>query len=435
MSDLRTFCYQSSNGIMRGLAQELRILPGRHYRPTGNNSARVMSLRLAGVNPHYLAKIGGMTDQLTMFAGLDDKHKVRIGWQGPNILIEIPKPPQYWKQVTIDSLEQRHYIKRGPVATLGLGLQDEPKRLDFSEAVDPHVMISGQTGSGKTVTQKLIAWNLIKNMSPDEAKVIIFDVATSGYEWGDFNNVAHLAHPVITEIEEADKALVWATLEIGQRGVSKRTTPKIFFVVDELKSLIEESKVAGKCLDKIAAEGRKFGLHLVLATQYPQINLLNGLSALKRNTNTRLCGRVDNAAASVNALGIPKAGAECLQGHGDFLLKNMAGLSRLTVAHIQARHIEDLPRVEVVKQLELPFDDVVNNGPSNYRQPDELEPEQVAVALFNPMGINRLGKELGIGSTKATRVKVFADGIRQWAINSGPESKQYCFLTNDWIEV
>lgn len=434
MSDLRAFCYQSSQGIMKGLAQELHILPGRHYRPTGNNSARVNTLKLVGVNPHYLGKISGMTDQLTMFAGLDDKHKVRIGWQGPNILIEIPKPPSLWKQVTIEAMEQKRQIRKGPIATIGLGLQDDPKRLNFNEAVDPHVMISGQTGSGKTVTQKVIAWNLAKNMDSSEGQLIIFDVVTSGYEWSEFGNVANLAHPIVTDIEVANQVLTWATLEIRQRGLTRRITPKIFFVIDELKSLIQDSKIAGQCLDKIAAEGRKFGLHLILATQYPHINLLNGLSGLKRNVNTRLCGRVDDAGASSNALGIPKAGAECLQGNGDFLLKNMTGLSRLTVAHIQNSHIANLPRVETVKQLELPFDDVVNNGPPAYRQPDELEPDQIALALFNPMGINRLGKELGIGSTKATRVKAFADGIRQWAIDNGP-TKQYCFITNDWIEV
>ena len=269
MKNLKQFCYQTSHGVMRGLAQELHIVPGKHYRPTGNNSARVNTLKLSGVNPHYLSRITGMQNELTMFAGLDDKHKVRIGWQGSNILIEIPKPAQYWKQITIETMEQRHYIKRGPIATIGLGLQDEPKRIDFNEAIDPHIMISGQTGSGKTVSQKLIAWNLIKNMPVDEAKIIIFDVATNGYEWDDFNNVANLAHPVITDIATADKVLTWATLEIGQRGMDKRNTPKIFFIVDELKALVEESNIAGVCLDRIAAEGRKFGLHLIMATQYP----------------------------------------------------------------------------------------------------------------------------------------------------------------------
>jgi DNA segregation ATPase FtsK/SpoIIIE-like protein len=433
--NLKQFCYQSSYGVMRGLAQELNIVPGRHYRPSGNNAARVNTLKLAGVNPHYLAKITGMQNELTMFAGLDDKHKVRIGWQGSNILIEIPKPPPLWKQVTIEAMTRCRLIKRGPIATIGLGLQDEPKRINFDVAVDPHIMISGQTGSGKTVSQKLIAWNLIKNMSQDEAKILIFDVATSGFEWDDFNNVASLAHPVVTDTATADKILTWASLEIGQRGMSKRTTPKIFFIVDELKALIEDSKVAGKLLDKIAGEGRKFGMHLILATQYPQINLMKGLSALKRNTNTRLCGRVDNAESSSNALGIPRAGAEHLQGYGDFLLKNIDGLSRLTVAHIQKSHIEALPRVENVPRINFPHMDAVNSGPPVTRQPEPLEPEQVAVALFEPMSINKLQKRLGVGGSRATRVKRFADGIRQWAKDSGSKSQTYNFLSNDWTEV
>ena len=93
--NLKQFCYQSSYGVMRGLAQELKLQPNRHYRPSGYNSARVMTLKLAGVNPHYLPRIQTLNNQLTMWAGLDDKSKVRIGWQGHNILIEIPKPAKF----------------------------------------------------------------------------------------------------------------------------------------------------------------------------------------------------------------------------------------------------------------------------------------------------------------------------------------------------
>lgn len=432
MSDLQRFCYQSGYGIIRGLAQELNIYPARHYRPSGHNSARVMSLKLAGVNPHYLSKITSMTDELTMFAGLDDKHRVRIGWQGPNILIEIPKPASLWKQVTIETMEQRHYIKKGLIATIGVGLQDEPKRIDFKEKAMAHVFITGQTRSGKTNSQRLVAWNLARNISPDESKLIIFDVAKKGFNWSDFGNVANLAHPIITELDEADKALAWASQEIDRRGAERYTQPRVFFMIDELKALIEDSELATKYLARIAAVGGEFGLHLILSTQYPQINMI-GSAELKRNVTTRLCGKVDDAGAATNALGLKNTGAELLQGYGDFLLRDFDGLSRLTVAKVEDRHIATLDRKETTERLELPELDQVYSGPPVTRQPDQLEPEQVALALFRPMGINKLGKELGIGSTKAGRVKRFADGIRQWAKNNGP-TQQYCFVTNEFVE-
>lgn len=417
MNELRTFCYTASQRVMAGLAQELKIAPGAHYRPAGYNAARVLSLRLVGINPHYLPKIRTMHHELTMWAGLSDRTPVRIGQDGQAVIIEIPKPGRFWKQVTIEDLEQRHFIRRGLIATLGLGLQDEPKRVNFQEPAMAHAFITGQTRSGKTNAQRLIAWNLAHNTGPDDARLLIFDVAKRGYRWADFANVAHLAHPVIVDLAEADRVLSWLTLEIDRRADERRITPRLFILIDELKALADDSKVAADYLARIASTGGEFGLHLVLSTQYPQIKLL-GSAELKRNVTTRLCGRVDDAQAAANALGIPDTGAEALQGYGDFLLRDMAGLSRLTVAHLQEKHVAGLSRAETGR-LELPDSDVVNDGPRPRNEPIAPEPEEVALALFEPMGINKLARQLSTGNNRATRIKEFADRIRQWAKEHG----------------
>lgn len=415
MSELKTFCYQSSQRVMVGLAQELKIQPGQHYRPAGYNSARVMSLRLVGLNPHYLKQVRAMQSQLTMWAGLSDKHPVRIGQDGQAVIVEIPKPGPLWAQVTIEQLEQRHFIHRGPVATIGLGLQDEPKRVNFSEPAMAHVFITGQTRSGKTNTERLIAWNLAHNTTPEDARLLVFDVVKRGYKWADFSNVAHLAHPVITDVNEADRVLCWLTQEIERRATERRIKPRFFILVDELKALIDDSKVAEGYLSRIASVGGEFGLHLILSTQYPQIQML-GSAELKRNVTTRLCGKVDDAGAAANALGIADSGAETLQGYGDFLLKDFTGLSRLTVAHLLEKQVSELPRADVGR-LELPDLDDVNNGPRN--QPIPPEPEEIALALFSPMGINKLARELKTGNNRATRIKEYADRIKVWAIANG----------------
>ena len=419
--ELKQFCYHTSQRVMMGLGQELKIHPNVHYRPAGYNTARVLSLRLVGVNPHYLAKISGMRNELTMWAGLNDKNRVRIGWDGQGIIVEIPKPPRFWQKVTIEQLESRRYLRRGMVATLGLGLQDEPRRINFQEATTAHVLISGLTRSGKTNTQRLIAWNLARNCSPEAVKLLIFDVAKKGHRWSDFNNVAHLAHPLITDVTEADGVLSWLIREIEQRGDQRRDTPRIFIVIDELKALIDDSPLAADYLGRLAAIGAEFGLHMVLATQYPQIKML-GNAELKRNLSTRLCGKVDSADAAANALGLPDTGAESLQGYGDFLLRDFSGLFRLTVAKLDAKHMGQLLRAQVTP-LDLPADSQayreLGEKPQPRNKPEPLEPEQVALALFEPMGINRLAKRLGIGSTKASRVKKFAEDIRYWALSHG----------------
>lgn len=421
MNELKQFCYTTSQRVMTGLAQELQIYPSVHYRPAGYNTARVLSLRLVGVNPHYLPKIRGMQLPLTMWAGLSDKQRVRIGWDGQGIIIEIPKPPHFWQPVTIEQLEQRHYLRRGIIATLGLGLQDEPRRINFQEATTAHVLISGLTRSGKTNTQRLIAWNLARNAGPEESRLLIFDVAKQGHRWSDFTRVAHLAHPIITHVEEADRVLAWLAREIHRRGAQSRTSPRLFVLIDELKALIDDSMLAADHLARLAATGAEFGLHLVLATQYPQIKML-GSAELKRNLSIRLCGKVDSADAATNALGLPDTGAESLQGYGDFLLRDFNGLFRLTVAQLEHRHVESLPHSEP-QSLDLPdlaeAHEEVPDPPRPRSEPEPLEPEQVALALFEPMGINRLAYRLSIGSTKAKRVQQFAADIRRWALANG----------------
>jgi len=431
MNDLRDWSYSASSRVMAGLAQELSIIPNQHYRPAGYNASRVLSLRLAGINPHYLPKVKMLQKQLTMWAGLSDEYKIRVGHDAHAVLIEIPKPKRHWTQVTIEQLQQRHFLRRGAMATLGLGLQDEPKRLVFTDPGIAHVFITGQTRSGKTNAERLIGWNLAHNTSPDEARLIIFDVVKKGSNWNDFGNVAHLAHPLITGLAEANRVLAWACQEIERRAVERYKSPRLFLLVDELKALLDDSAVATGYLSRIASIGGEFGMHLVLSTQYPQISAL-GSSDLKRNVTTRLCGRVDDAQAAANALGVPDSGAETLGGYGDFLLKDIESLTRLTVAHLTPEHVLALPRAEV-QPLDLPDDDTTNGGSRPVTQPDPLEPEHVALALFEPAGIGKLAKTLGIGKTKATRVKQFADSIRQWAIDHGHST---CHLVNnDFIQL
>jgi hypothetical protein len=108
MSELKQFCYSASNRIMAGLAQELKVQPGVSYRPTGYNASRVLSLRLVGLNPHYLKQIKTMQHELTLWAGLSDEYQVRIGHDTHAVVIEVPKPKIYWKQVTIEQLEEKH---------------------------------------------------------------------------------------------------------------------------------------------------------------------------------------------------------------------------------------------------------------------------------------------------------------------------------------
>jgi DNA segregation ATPase FtsK/SpoIIIE-like protein len=422
--ELNDFCNKAAMQIANGLATELGIVyvhkdesTGKdrgHYWLRGYSTSRVLSVRLVGIEPSYLPKVKRMQKQLTLWAGLSDEYQVRIGHDEHAILIEVPKPKTFWDKVTIEDLESKNFIRKGAVATLGLGLMDNPIRVNFSNPATAHVFITGQTRSGKTNSEKLIAWNIARNMEPDKAKVLLLDVAKRGYNWTDFNNVSNLLHPVITDIETGDKVLAWLNQEIERRASKRYLEPKIFILIDELKALVDDSKVATDYLSRIASVGGEFGLHLILSTQYSQIQMLKS-AELKRNVTTRLCGKVDSADAASNALGIKDSGAETLGGYGDFLLKDADNLARLTVAKIEAKHIEALERAEIVS-LDLPEMDAVNNGPN----PDPLQPEMVALALFEPeLSYGKFAKHFNIGTHKVKRIKEFADSMRAWAIENG----------------
>lgn len=424
---LKQFCYRASYRVMQGLQQEIGLRPGTHYQARGKNSARVLTLLLQGLNPHYLNQVMAMQDQLGMWAGLDrNKQRIRVSYQGTTVLVEIPKPMSFWAQITLERLEQQRAFRRGPVITLGEDLYSRPCRVDFKEAAIAHMFITGQTRSGKTNAQQLVVWNLVHNTNPGEAGLLIFDVAKGGHRWREFDQVTHLMHPVVTEVREAEQAITWLAGQINARKNAPAGTrfQKIFIVIDELKALIDDSDLAAPGLARLASVGGEFGLHLIAATQYPQIKML-GSAELKRNITTRLCGKVDDGAAAVNALGISESGAERLQGYGDFLLKDFDGLSRLTVAHVQPHHITALPRSEARR---LPLDDEPlpdqapepTSHPSH--QPDPLDPRMVAVELLEgPYGIQKLRRVLreydygSPGIKKLRRVKEFAADIRAWA--------------------
>ena len=106
------------------------------------------------------------------------------------------------------------------------------------------------------------------------------------------------------------------------------------------------------------------------------------------------------------------------------MLRDFSGLSRLTVAHIQDKHIEQLGRGNS-QILDLPDSDTVNNGPTQ-RKPDNLEPSHVAMALCEPnLSYNKFAQTFSIGTHKVKRVKNFADNIRQWAIEHGYDSVSF----------
>ncbi len=198
----------------------------------------------------------------------------------------------------------------------------------------PHLLIAGATGAGKSVSMNALLISLLYQNAPHELKFILVD--PKRVELMPYNGIPHLLTPVITESEKALQALRWALAEMGRRlhrfsetGVrnlaeynakqdnEEKMLPRIVIVIDELADLMmrQHRKDTETMIARIAQMARAVGMHLIIATQRPSVDVITGL--IKANIPTRIAFRVVSAVDSRTILdGI---GAEDLLGKGDML--------------------------------------------------------------------------------------------------------------------
>jgi S-DNA-T family DNA segregation ATPase FtsK/SpoIIIE len=244
--------------------------------------------------------------------------------------IEVPNhAAQYVTLRTMLSSEQMKKHKSKLAVALGIDVAGNPVIADIAKM--PHVLIAGSTGSGKSVAVNTFLCSILFRASPAEVKFILVDpkrVELTGY-----NNIPHLLAPVIVEPNKVVSALKWATVEMDNRykqlaevGVKNidaynelagfAAMPSIVIVIDELADImlfapaeVEES------ITRIAQMARAVGIHLVLATQRPSVDVLTGL--IKANIPTRIAFNVSSMMDSRVIIDSP--GAEKLLGRGDML--------------------------------------------------------------------------------------------------------------------
>jgi DNA segregation ATPase FtsK/SpoIIIE, S-DNA-T family len=341
---------RTASAIADYLWQELKIHPRRgDYRiAAATRGPRVLCLSIL-INPRFAPRVAHLTEQLNMAAGLDPSESVRIarGRRG-SLTVEIPKPPGMWYNVPVTALPPR----RGLMASLGLDGEHRPALVDFANPLTPHCLVAGTTGSGKTNVQRVLVYDLARQNSPDTVRFLLVDTRKRGIAWQPFARLPHLAHALITEEGEALRLLAWAVAEIDRRATSGQVRPRVFIGSDEAQALLDRDEFVRPVAD-LAAVGREFGIHVLLALQNPTATHL-GDTSIKRNLTTRLVGRVDSAQAANVASGLKGSGAELLTGAGDMLLVVPTGVKRMTAALLTEGDTDRLPCTEEVSLS--PFD-------------------------------------------------------------------------------
>ncbi len=358
--------------------------------------------------------------------------KAAIGIEIPNETREFVR----FKEIVISSAFEKSKSKL--TLCLGYDIVGEPVAVQLDKM--PHLLIAGATGAGKSVGLNVMISSLLYKATPDDVRMIMVD--PKRIELSMYDGIPHLITPVVTDMKKATNALFWAVKEMEKRyelladakvrnitqynkkieQENKGADPKkdlekdapkklpyIVIIIDELADLMMvASRDVEVALTRLAQMARASGIHIVLATQRPSVDVLTGI--IKANFPTRISFQVSSRTDSRTIL--DSNGAENLLGSGDMLLlpPGTAKLQRIHGAYISE---DELARViEFWKQQQTPeYDEKVIQAPVEEKgsgeKEDHDEKYDEAVALVTKSGqasISMVQRHLRIGYNRAARI-------------------------------
>ncbi len=341
------------------------------------------------------SKIVGLADDLALALEAESIRIDRISGRG-TVGIEIPNE----ERETIsfrEIIESANFQKSHSRLTLALGktVGGDPHVTDLAQM--PHLLIAGATGQGKSVGLNCMISSILYKATPDEVRLILID--PKRLELGVYENIPHLLTPVVTDPKIAANVLKWAVGEMEKRirklaseGVrnieqfnnivrAERRPPAdgsdeevkplhyIVIIIDELADLMMvSSREVEESITRLAQMARAVGIHLILATQRPSVDVLTGL--IKANFPSRISFKVSARVDSRTIL--DSIGAEHLLGKGDmlFLPPGSARLTRVHGAYVSEKEIARL--TDCLRKIGAPaFDDSVGK-PERTTEADEV---------------------------------------------------------------
>jgi S-DNA-T family DNA segregation ATPase FtsK/SpoIIIE len=353
--------------------------------------------------------------------------KAAIGIEVPNkVLASVPLR---------DVLESNEFLKATSKLVVALGKDIAGQTVTADLGKMPHLLVAGSTGSGKSVCINTLLTSILFKATPQEVRLILIDPKV--VELTNYNGLPHLLTPVVTDAQKAASALRWAVQEMERRyemfaaagvrdigryndlidsfpvgeGSSGEKIPYILIIIDELADLMMVSPVdVEDAIIRLAQKARAAGIHMVLATQRPSVDVITGL--IKANVPSRIAFAVSSQIDSRTILDM--AGAEKLLGKGDMLFYpiGMSKPLRVQGAFIADSEVEELTEY-IKKQVEPPeyMEGITacenlkkeENGSNLFE--DELFEEAVRIIMeLNQASASMLQRKFRIGYTRASRL-------------------------------
>lgn len=404
-------------------------------------TARVVEVNLGPAVTQYaleiamgtkLSKITSLSNDLALaLAAPTGQIRIEAPIPGRSLLgIEIPN--RSLEFVTLRQMLSSEALKREKdklLVALGLDVSGNPITANIAKM--PHVLIAGTTGSGKSVLINAWISSLLYRTTPSEVKLILVDpkrVELTGY-----NGIPHLLTPVIVEQDKILSALKWALSEMDRRyklfaevGVRNidgfnelagfQSLPYIVILIDELADLMAWAPVEVEdSICRLAQMARATGIHLVVATQRPSVDVITGL--IKANIPSRIAFNVSSMVDSRVILDMP--GAEKLLGRGDMLYipPDQAKPTRIQGTFVSDAEVKKLVDFLKSKNIPVQYTSEVTSMPVTWKKPGgsvgttsqdgkdaQFEAAVRVVCQYDRASASLLQRRLSIGYARAARI-------------------------------
>ncbi len=350
--------------------------------------------------------------------------------------VEVPNDQR--ETVTIKELLSNENFKNTSLKIpicIGKDISGKIEVIDLSKT--PHLLVAGTTGSGKSVFINTLLASVLYKFSPQELRLILIDPKM--LELSVYNDIAHLLTPVVTEPKKAIIALKWVCKEMERRyslmneentrtleGYNQKSIEKLPFIVVFIDEMADLMMTAGKEVEhyvqRLAQMARACGIHLVMATQRPSVDIITG--SIKANFPSRISFQVASKYDSRTVLG--EIGAEQLLGNGDMLMsKNGGNIIRYQSAFISDNEvnklIKEIKRSQAVEYLDE-LDEIIKNNDENFDNLSDEDEVLVSKAIdliksTNKASTSFLQRNFQVGYNKAARIM---EALEQRGVVSPP---------------